>query len=213
MTELAPKAKTGLAIRPANPADIPLMAGALARAFASDPFACWLVRGQPDTLKALRRAFALQLEYLAMPGGLVFCSEPVQGAALWSAPGQWDLSVWRQLRFTPAFARVVGWRRLLPVLRAIQKVQAAHPREPHYYLQVLGVDPDTQGSGVGAALLRPMLERADRENLAVYLETAEPTNLGYYRRFGFGVRDELDLPAGAPHLWTMLRRPGGRFSG
>ena len=207
MTESAPNAKAGVAIRPANADDIGALSVMLARAFAADPFACWLVRGRPLQEPAMARAFALQLKHLALPGELVFCADDLSAAALWSAPGQWDLSLWRQLRVGPSFAGVVGWRRLLPTLGAIQQVQRAHPQAPHYYLQVLGVDPCRQGRGQGAALLTPMLERADAEGVPVYLETSRPDNLGYYRRFGFAVHGELTLPAGAPHLWTMLRPP------
>lgn len=207
MTESAKKAKADLAIRPANAADIPELAAVLARAFAQDPFACWLAHPERDKATAMALAFQLQLKHLAMPGGLVFCVEDRSGAALWSAPGNWDLTLWQQIRFAPAFAGVVGWTRLLPVLKAVQAVQRAHPREPHYYLQVLGVDPVKQGRGQGRALLEPMLAKADRQQVPVYLETAEPDNLGYYQRFGFEVRQELDLPSGAPHLWTMLRPP------
>ena len=208
MTESAQNAKAGLAIRPANNADTAGLAKMLARAFARDPFACWLVSRHPAPDEAMAQAFALQLEHLALPGELVFCTEDGSGAALWSAPGAWDLSWWRQLQFAPSFARVVTWRQLWPAWRAISRVQEAHPRVPHYYLQVLGVEPDRQGCGQGKALLAPMLARADREQTPVYLETAAADNLAYYRRFGFEEQTSLILPAGAPPLWTMLREPG-----
>jgi hypothetical protein len=36
-----------------------------------------------------------------------------------------------------------------------------------------------------------VIQRADREGVACRLETAEPANVGYYRRFGF---TQIDPP-------------------
>jgi ribosomal protein S18 acetylase RimI-like enzyme len=97
---------------------------------------------------------------------------------------------------------------LWTVSRAIQAVQDAHPQTPHYYLQVLGVDPMHQGKGWSRPLLQIILARADQEQMPVYLETAEESNLSLYRRYGFEVSKILtDLPGEAPPLWCMWREP------
>ena len=57
-------------------------------------------------------------------------------------------------------------------------------------------------------LLRPVLDRCDTEGAPAYLEATNKRNLPLYRRQGFEVREELDLPNG-PRLWTMWREPGG----
>jgi hypothetical protein len=48
-------------------------------------------------------------------------------------------------------------------------------------------------------------ERADADGVATYLETTNPDNLDYYQRYGFDVRDTIDLGGGVPTCWTMLR--------
>ena len=68
--------------------------------------------------------------------------------------------------------------------------------------------PERQGRGWGSRLMRPILERADRERRAVTLETAQPRNLPLYVRHGFAVTRELPPPApGGPTVWTMKRPP------
>ena len=195
-------------IRLAEYSDLPALATMLARAFDRDPFWRWIVGDEPGYQDRLTQGFAAQLRHLALPGGLVWCGNQHQGAALWSAPDHWHLGFLQQLRFAPDFVRIAGWRRIWTVSRAVSAIQNAHPREPHYYLQVLGVDPQYQGKGWSRPLLETVLERCDREQKPAYLETAEESNLSLYRRYGFEVSDVLsDLPGDAPTLWCMWREP------
>lgn len=195
-------------IRLASDDDLPALSAMLARAFDQDPFWRWIVGDQGDYQSRLGHGFAAQLRHLALPGGLVWCGDQHQGASLWSAPGQWHLGVLQQLRFLPDFFRMTDWQRLWTVSRAIQAVQDAHPQTPHYYLQVLGVDPAHQGKGWSKPLLQIILQRADTEQKPVYLETAEESNLSLYRRYGFEVTTILTgLPGDAPPLWCMWREP------
>jgi GNAT superfamily N-acetyltransferase len=81
-----------------------------------------------------------------------------------------------------------------------------HVRGAHYYVRDIGVLPRRQGQGVGSALLRPTLERCDREGLPAYLEASSERSAALYERLGFGIRRVLRVGAGPP-LWLMLRAP------
>jgi ribosomal protein S18 acetylase RimI-like enzyme len=98
-------------------------------------------------------------------------------------------------------------------MRCLTPLERLHKRNApaqHWYLQFLGVDPPCQGQGIGSALMRPMLARADAEGVACYLETFNPRTVPLYQRHGFEVAAEGDPPKGAPHFWTMVRPPRGR---
>jgi predicted N-acetyltransferase YhbS len=97
-----------------------------------------------------------------------------------------------------------GARRMMLTMGALKK---SHPREPHWYLMGLATDPPKQRTGVGTALVRPVLDRCDGAKLGAYLETQKQANVPYYERFGFRVVNEIDLPKGGPHLWLMWRNP------
>ena len=77
----------------------------------------------------------------------------------------------------------------------------------HWYLGVLATDPARQGTGLGRAVTTPMLAAADRAGLPAYLETASDPNVAIYRRLGFEVAREVDLPDGGPRCWLMRRDP------
>jgi GNAT superfamily N-acetyltransferase len=80
------------------------------------------------------------------------------------------------------------------------------PAEPHLLLQILAVMPEEQGRGVGSALMRTVLERADREGLPAYLEATSDRNRALYERHGFEYRGPLRVPGG-PTLNAMWREP------
>jgi GNAT superfamily N-acetyltransferase len=86
-----------------------------------------------------------------------------------------------------------------------------HPPQPHWYLAFVGVDPGLQGRGLGAEVLRPVLDRADAEGTLCYLETPFRQTHGFYGRLGFELTRELqpdETPFEAPApVWTMSRSP------
>jgi GNAT superfamily N-acetyltransferase len=89
-------------------------------------------------------------------------------------------------------------------------VEALHPKEvpePHWYLPLLGVDPRLQRQGAGSALLKVILDRADKDALPAYLWTAKSRNVPFYQRHGFEVSTEGEEPGSGIWFWTM-KRPG-----
>lgn len=197
-------------VRCATAGEIDALAAVLARAFADDGMIDWLCgpRGhEPDDARNQRSAalFTGYLRFLAMPHGMVYTADGLPGAALWSPPGKWKMGLVAQARMTPCFIRATGLAGLPTRFLGAEKVLAAHPHEPHYYLQVLGVDPAHQGTGWGGRFLRKGLQVADSKGFPCFLETMNPDNIGYYNRHGFRVTGELRLPWTGHPLWLMWR--------
>jgi ribosomal protein S18 acetylase RimI-like enzyme len=105
--------------------------------------------------------------------------------------------------------RALG-RHTVRALRALTHVEGRHPKEPHWYLGVLGTRTAAQGKGIGSALLAPVLERCDDEGIPAYLESSKHSNIAFYRRHGFEVTGEIALPSGGPSVWPMWRDPQPR---
>ncbi len=131
------------------------------------------------------------------------------GCSLWVPPGNWPYptSFYRREAFqakklTRSFgldAEATG--------ALMTAVASEHPREPHWYLQLVMVSPQYQGRGLGDALVAPGLEAADREGLPCFLETQAIGNLAYYARLGFEQVAETTDPTGVGTLWSLLRPP------
>ena len=78
--------------------------------------------------------------------------------------------------------------------------------EPHWYLPLVGVEPNAQGRGLGGALMRHAVARCDQEDAPAYLESSNPRNISLYERHGFEVMGEIQMGS-APPVTPMLRQP------
>jgi GNAT superfamily N-acetyltransferase len=76
-----------------------------------------------------------------------------------------------------------------------QIVDEHRPEESHHFLAVLGVDPDHHGRGFGGILLEEVHRQAalHPDSDGVALDTENPKNLSFYRRFGYELTAESDL--------------------
>ena len=129
------------------------------------------------------------------------------GLCTWLGPEEWEPPTRKMLGPIAKMFAQLGLRSSARFVAAMGAMKKNHPKEPHWYLSTLATDPPHQRTGVGAALLAPGLARCDQTRLGAYLETQKEDNVAYYSRFGFRVKDEIDLPMNGPHLWLMWRDP------
>jgi ribosomal protein S18 acetylase RimI-like enzyme len=194
------------AVRPAKTADVPALTRMLVRAYMDDPVAVWICASNPLRARLLETLYSARLRQLLLHEG-VWTNADHASAAVWVAPATGQPSV----RPTAALMRCLLNPSLtvrLPLLAVgFRAMQRTHPRNPpHWYLSLLGTDPDAQGHGFGSAVLRPVLERCDLDGVGAYLESSKPRNIDFYARFGFRTMGELRLPYG-PKMWPMWREP------
>ena len=128
------------------------------------------------------------------------------GAALWTPPGPEKSTLGETLRMFWVLA-VMARSRVSIAVRSLSQTKRIRPEGDFWSLECIGTDPLQQGRGIGSALLRPMLERCDRDKLPAFLETANPSNHAFYQRHGFNIVGEYQLPKGGPPAWQMLREP------
>ena len=195
-------------IRQAGPDDVAGIAHSLGRAFGDDPIFEFLVPGIDADTRATRcTPFFSADTKIRLKQASVWTTPDHAGAALWAPPGRWRTTIAQGLRLAGPIIR--GSRgRALRGMSALSAVEKAHPKEPaHWYLAVLGTDPDHQGKGIGSALLRPVLDTCDADGVGAYLESSKESNIPFYERHGFTVVRELKLAKGAPSVWPMWRDP------
>lgn len=173
-------------------------------AFATDPFARWAFPGAETYLAAsplLGRAF----------GGRAFDHGTVDvvveergavGAAMWLPPGvEPDFEGMQAVLAEHATEAVLNDMGGLG-----EQMAAAHPKEPCWYLPILGVDPAFHSRGIGSTLLSHAIARADAAGLPAYLESSNPRNISLYERHGFVAMGTIQS-GGSPTLVPMLRKP------
>ncbi|WP_420099476.1 GNAT family N-acetyltransferase [Corynebacterium sp.] len=186
-------------LRTATVGDLPAAADTLARAFADYAWTTWTVA--PDRhLDRIRDIQLLCLEHIAMPHGLVVVNDDLTGVIALtcpSAPVHVPTEVWELIRAAAGDAPAYDSEYSLP----------ASPVPGSWELATLGVHPDTQGAGLGTALVTHALQTLDTttgHRTPVHLETSEPRNVDLYLRHGFTTHAETR--GQGPTVWSMQRR-------
>ncbi|GLP74739.1 N-acetyltransferase [Mycobacterium antarcticum] len=200
---------TSVLARPATRTDVGAMSTTLGRAFFDDPVMCWMLPDAERRRRKLHELFAALTRYHHLARGGVEVvpdgSGGIGGAALWDPPGEWRQTRLEELRAMPRLLWAFG-RSLQRGLVLEELMKKAHPEEPHWYLAIIGSDPEVRGKGYGQALMSSRLERCDAEHAPAYLESSNPDNVPYYQRFGFEITGEI-TPPGGPTLIAMWRAP------
>lgn len=194
-------------VRRARAGDIETLGRVLADAFTDDPVWRWLIPEQ-----ASHRRRRLETFFSAMAGSYVrrgkhaYLAGGDAAGALWAAPeAGWALPPAEILRQTPAALRSFG-PRTLRALRSQLQVESRHPGEPcHWYLGYLGTSCARQGQGLGGRLLDEVLDTADSQHQAGYLESSNERNLTLYERKGFQIVEQIRLLGSGPTVWRMWR--------
>ncbi len=183
----------------------------LARAFKDDPINAYAFPNPAERREKMPYAYQFLLRYNLSYGGSFITSPQLEGAAVWLHSDNLGTSFWKMLisgAIWPAMKLGIEAGRKMRVFD--QHMERKHNELvpiKHWYLFLLGVDPQHQGKGYASTLLREVLSRIDEEGLPCYLETEVEKNVPMYEHFGFDVIDEFIVPDTMVKIWAMLRKP------
>jgi ribosomal protein S18 acetylase RimI-like enzyme len=193
--------------RHATTSDAPALTRMLARAFLDDPVAAWACPPLGPRRKMLEGMYAVRLRQMLANDG-VWITPDRSSAALWTPPdGPHATTPLQNIALARCLMHPSIAIRLPLLALGLTGVQRKRSHKPaHWYLSLLGTDPDARGHGYGSAVLKPVLERCDSDGVGAYLESSKERNIDFYTRYGFRVIEELRLPRG-PRMWPMWREP------
>lgn len=184
------------------------VAEVLARAFSDDPSVIYIEPENARRTKMLQVFYEVGTRYAYLFGEAYTSAGHIEGAALWIAPGSGDFTPERMAAAggnkSSAVMGPEAFGRFMALVTHMHGLRTAAMPSPHWYLNVLGVEPSRQGMGIGSQLIQPVLQRADESGLACYLETMKARNVAFYRQHGFEVVVEGSLEDGSRY-WTMRR--------
>jgi ribosomal protein S18 acetylase RimI-like enzyme len=184
-------------------ADLAQLVETLSCAFQHDPALSWILLDPAQRWLRLPKLFNIVVRS-DLAAGLTLRSNAFEVVTLWRAPGKAHVGLMETLLSGLGYFRTFGGAlgRAKAVLRAME---SHHPKgNSYWYLHYAGVRPEHQGKGWGSAAIRDGLTRAGSEGLPVYLETAKESNVALYRKLGFKLVGEWDVPEGGPHFWSVI---------
>ena len=174
---------------------------AVVLAFGADPAARWT---WPDPQQYLVHfpEFVNALGGKAFAHGGAYRTDGYAGVALWLPP-----DVRPDEGALVALLQSTGSASIQKDLFAVfEQMEGYHPRDPHWYLPFIGVDPSQQGKGYGSALMKHTLDACDRDHTPAYLESSNPKNVPLYERLGFELLGTIQVGT-SPPIFPMLRKP------
>ena len=118
----------------------------------------------------------------------ILAGHRLAGLAMIQEPGT-SVSIWAQLSWLLKIALLTGPRVPWRIVRDMRIAERARPVESHFYLPLLAVHPDFQGSGCGRVLLEALQSLSERHSTSrgVCLETENPDNVPFYEHLGYRV--------------------------
>lgn len=168
-------------------------------AFIADPVERWLY---PQSLAYLTHfpAFVGAFGGTAFEKKTVWSLNDFAAVAMWLPPGveaDGDAIV-------AALTESVSAQKHADTFAILEQMDAAHPKDPHWYLPWLGVDCARQGAGLGSDILQQCLARVDADHSPAFLETPNPRTVPFYERHGFRVT-RVSQAGACPPVTSMLR--------
>jgi ribosomal protein S18 acetylase RimI-like enzyme len=176
---------------------------ALTLAFGCDPPCRWAWPDPQQYLEAFPR-FARAFGSSAIGHGTAHYYHGFCGVALWLSPGRAP----DEASLVKVIEDTVADERKGAMFSILEQMDAVHPREAHWHLPLIGVDPAHQGRGIGSALLSHALNVCDGQKVSVYLEATRPRNVALYKRHGFKAVGRIragDSPENYPDV-TQTKR-------
>ena len=190
---------------------IPAAAATLARAFHDDPLMVYAIPDRAERARLLAPVYARMIRFGFIAGEVYATAGALEGVAVWLPPNA---------KWTREYIEASGMHQLASLIGddAYQRYREVVGREWQarerdmtgacWYLFLLGVEPSRQRCGLGGALMRPVLERADTEQLACYLETENQRNVAFYVKHGFDmIVNGEEAGTSGVRFWTFRRTP------
>ena len=189
---------------------MPAAAAMLARAFHDDPLMRYAIPDSDERARLLPSLYERMIRFGMLAGEVYATGDVPEGVAIWIPPN----AKWTRENIEASgmheFATLIGNDAYQRYREVVSQEWQARLREipgPGWYLFILGVEPRVQRRGLGGALMRPILDRADTEQVVCYLETENERNVAFYLKQGFDLIVSEEAGTGGVRFWTFRRNP------
>ncbi len=192
---------TTLTVKTATASDEISVIDTIVLAMSSDPVMRWLY---PDPHNYLLHFpdFVRAFGGKAFEHSSAYYTDGYTAAALWLPPGVCQDTE----AMVSMLQRNVSGTDQGELMAIFEQMDRFHPRDPYWYLSIIGVDPAKQSHGCGSTLLQHALLQCDRDSKLAYLESSNSRNIPFYERHGFEVLGTIQAGT-LPPLFPMCRKP------
>jgi len=175
----------------------------LVQAFYNDRLVCYILPDDNSRKEFISWFYSRWIQLL-MKFNTVFVEDNVRGVAVCVPPKLFPhipLSYQLRAGLLKALPKL-GLKNLWKPIRVYfdsQKRTTDEVKEPSWILDILGVQPEFQGKGIGTALVQHLISLSNQDKVPAYLITHNERNIVFYEKNGFKLlKKEHSLPDGPP---------------
>ncbi len=164
-------------------------AGVLSRAFYSDPYYVFVMPNGNKRMAQLHWWMKILLRYTLIYGNIYFTDDH-KSVAMWMGPDKPMIDDIKILSLgLIMYPFKIGVRNFIKLLDISGQWDKEHKKlnKRHYYLMVIGVEPEYQQKGIGSRLMQVGLKKADNEKLECFLETVTYEDVRFYLKHNFEI--------------------------
>jgi ribosomal protein S18 acetylase RimI-like enzyme len=198
-----------IGFRELSRADTMPAAELLARGMSDNPIVVQAFGPDPEKRqRRLTRYYAQVVPFIQSKGGFLGAFErgALVGVIGTMRPGCCQPGPLDALRFVPSLLANNPPAAALRVKRWLDAWAKHDPREDHWHVGLLTVEPHVQGLGVGTKLMIEHCARMDAAGDVSYLETDKAMNVRFYQKFGYRIAGQAQV-LGVTN-WFMKRVAG-----
>ncbi len=172
--------------------DKKLVVDILTVSFETNKSVNYIVKQDKKRVKRIRSLMNYSFE-VCYSFGEVFLSDDNKACALVLYPDRKKTTFKSILEDIKLLFNSIGLSNIGKAMKREAAIKKIQPNVPMYYLWFIGVDPNSQGTGIGTQLMNEVIEDSKVKSRPIYLETSTQRNLPWYKKFGFDVYSDLDL--------------------
>ncbi len=172
--------------------DKSLIVNILTKSFDTNQSVNYIVKQDQKREERIRALIDYSFEICHLFGN-VFLSNDKEACALVLYPDKKKTTFKSILLDVKLILNCVGLKNIKKVLARESAIKKLQPKELMSYLWFIGVNPESQNTGLGSIFINEIIKDSDLKKRPIYLETSTLKNLPWYKKFGFQIYNELDL--------------------
>lgn len=180
----------------------------LSECFETNKSVNWIVKQDSKKKERIRHLMDYSFE-ACIECGQIYLTENLTGAIICSNADD-KLPILEEAYLTLQLVlKVTGIEGIGKALRREKYINQYHPQDEEFlYIWFIGLKKTEQGKGAGSAMLQEVIDKSNKEQIPVYLETSSEANLAFYKKHGFQVYHIPPEDMFGFKLYFLRRLPG-----
>lgn len=179
----------------------------LSHCFETNKSVNWIVKQDSKRKERIRYLMDYSFE-ACINCGQIYITDDLTGVIVCSNSDD-KLPILEEAYLTVQYVwRVTGVDGIGKALKREQYINQFHPQDEEFlYIWFIGLKKTEQGKGTGSAMLQEVLDKSNKEQIPVYVETSNERNVNFYKKHGFEVYHLPPEDMFGFNLYFMRRLP------